>query len=198
MYVPELLVPFDWTMALLLLVWLFICAAGLQGTISYCRRKRDINRRNNEIKVLFLGPRDLWSRGADAVFKAARAGQAVEDLLDEIWGNAWRQDRQLVILLGLLKQLATLLGLAGTVCGVLSAFENIQGNAPNLGQMGPAIALALKTTLYGAICACICLVLERLPFRELQIQEQKWAVGALATAKARLARESDGVSNVDL
>ncbi|MBL8826942.1 MAG: MotA/TolQ/ExbB proton channel family protein [Planctomycetaceae bacterium] len=153
-WVPEFLRPFDWSMGLLVIVAFAISVLTLQRIASYIIRRQ--------------GLRQMRGQAANKSLRTPEHRPLYSD-----WPEVWREDRLLQSMLGLLKQLATMFGLAGTVCGILQAFSSITGDTVTMRELGPAMALALKTTLYGAICACVCMVAERLPFQELQHAEQE-------------------------
>jgi biopolymer transport protein ExbB/TolQ len=99
-------------------------------------------------------------------------------------------DRRVERGLKIVIQIGPILGMAGTIWGIMLAFEAVaqQGNVPTLRELAPAVGVALKTTLLGLLCAGPCLLV-RYAFPIVELHQLEWTAIQAAWKQLNLLME---------
>lgn len=196
-WIPEFLEPFGPVMALLAVAGCLTVALAIHRVANYMTLSSRLG------KLL---------RAADATVQALTAGRwnknlpVLAILCEYIRRDSSDANRQRYFQdhceaqrlvddwvdrgLGVLTAVAPMLGLAGTVLGMIGAFAAFGEHAHEvtLKELGQPVSTALKTTLYGVCCAAVCVTARRLcPVPRLH-REQRRLIDA---AWARLADAFD-------
>lgn len=127
-----------------------------QGLESMAPRPGEEGEETPSAAVIQQGTQEL-QRMAEVDLKPAVKGRVILDcvrhaLEDEVQAQADRLHGSLA-LLATVGNVAPLLGLFGTVWGIMNSFAHITGGADIVGSVAPGLAEALSTTAFGLIVA---------------------------------------------
>lgn len=167
-WIPPVLQPLDPTMVLLLIGWLLAVSLAIHRSTRYVLQRREVGKWGYRVDeaarclrqdtVLGLRGDTIVTRLCSAI-RQSPAPRALErfheqTILPKRGPDQWN-DR----VLASLGQIAPLVGLIGTVVGILMAFADLasKDQMTTLRDLAGPVSLALKTTLYGAMCAAFCI-----------------------------------------
>ena len=124
-----------------------------------------------------------WQEPRDLVQKAIARGSALYDsgrphlrrLLDEAFGDLYQEVRRYVTLIGTIVSMAPLLGLLGTVTGMIETFDSLEDQMlfTRTGGVAAGISQALLTTQLGLAVAVPGLIVQGFLTRRSRRMQQE-------------------------
>jgi biopolymer transport protein ExbB/TolQ len=199
-WIPELLQPFTPIMAMLAVCCGLALALALHRVTNYARLARWLPKLSHQLErkllALKLGRMITDTPLIETLCDAVRSdGSEIglgrfhrQQLATQRQIDEW-VDRGLSVLIAV----APMLGLAGTVCGMILAFREFAAHEQvvTLRELGEPVSIALKTTLYGVCCAAACATARRLfPVQQLHREEDLLLHDAGRRLQAAFASQS--------
>ena len=166
-WTPEFLQPLNVITLLLVACFYLTIAAVLHRVVNY----RQLVVRLNSLRKLCSAVRSVTSlqgmRNASPKFvdflqqfQRNRTRDGLDQYLRSVAEPGWQADVWVDRLLRILISVAPMLGLAGTMYGLMLAFGQFadREQLPTLKELCPMIGVAIKTSLLGIACAFPCIV----------------------------------------
>jgi biopolymer transport protein ExbB/TolQ len=104
----------------------------------------------------------IMGAGLNAVAKEAgeRRSSAIQNAIDEEALSVIPQVEKRIHYLSMIANVATLLGLLGTIVGLMQAFQAVAGADPSQkgAMLAQGISMAMNTTAYGLVVAIPCMI----------------------------------------
>ena len=96
--------------------------------------------------------------GRAVAFLYEHRAEADEKLLDVALSREIRETNRYLSILDTSSAVAPMLGILGTVIGIIQAFAGMKGDAPDTGVMVSGISVAMTTTAIGLVVALVSLI----------------------------------------
>jgi biopolymer transport protein ExbB len=118
--------------------------------------------RRNWLNLLRKGKspdaKPISPEGRAVTFLYEHRSEADEKLLDIALSREVRETNRYLSVLDTCAAVAPMLGILGTVLGIIQAFAGMKGDAPDTGVMVSGISVAMTTTAIGLVVALVSLV----------------------------------------